>query len=182
MSVRGQQRTLRSFTAMFALPSRADIGLRLMGTCQAALDDLDGFFSVHRCANVTASANDDRFAVLSWATRKALAYRLGSMMKKFLCSVIGCFLIAVAAPAGAADLPLPASVLAGAPSWTGFYVGAGFGFRSSDTNVNVTSASTTVGALGPFNLIAGAGCNAGVPCVLGGPFNGTSFRFAPYLG
>jgi hypothetical protein len=39
----------------FAL-ERADIGLRLMGTCQAALDDLDGFISLHRCANVTASA------------------------------------------------------------------------------------------------------------------------------
>ena len=103
-------------------------------------------------------------------------------MKKFLCSVIGCFLIAVAAPAGAADLPLPAPAPVAAPSWTGFHIGAGLGFRSTDTNVNVTSASTTVGALGPFNLIAGAGCNAGVPCVLSEPFNGTSFRFAPYLG
>jgi hypothetical protein len=103
------------------------------------------------------------------------------MMKKFLCSVIGCFLIAVAAPAGAADLPLPAPGPVAAPSWTGFHIGAGLGFRSSDTNVNVTSASTTVGALGPFNLITGAGCNAGVPCALGALFNGTSFRFAPIL-
>jgi outer membrane immunogenic protein len=103
-------------------------------------------------------------------------------MKKFLCSVIGCFLIAVAAPAGAADLALPAPAPVAAPSWTGFYVGAGLGFRSSNTNATVTSATTTVGALGPFNLIANNGCNAGVPCALGEPFNGTSFRFAPYLG
>jgi outer membrane immunogenic protein len=104
------------------------------------------------------------------------------MMKKFLCSVIGCFVIAVAAPAGAADLALPAPAPVAAPSWTGFNVGAGLGFRSSNTNATVTSATTTVGALGPFNLIANNGCNAGVPCTLGEPFNGTSFRFAPYLG
>ena len=68
--------------------------------------------------------------LLSWATCKALAYRLGSMMKKFLCSVVGCFLIAVAAPAGAADLPLPASPPSQARHLgPASHVGAGLGFR-----------------------------------------------------
>jgi len=103
-------------------------------------------------------------------------------MKKLLRGTIGILVIAVAAPAHAADLPLPASVVAAVPSWTGVYVGGGVGFRSSDANVNVTSA-TTAGApgFGPFNLLAIAGCNVGVPCALGEPFGGTSFRFAPYL-
>jgi outer membrane immunogenic protein len=97
-------------------------------------------------------------------------------MKKLLCGTIGLLVIAVAAPAGAADLPLPAPVVAAAPSWTGVYLGAGLGFRSTNTAASITSATDSV----PFNLLAG--CNAGNPCVLGEPFNGTSFRFAPYLG
>jgi outer membrane immunogenic protein len=101
------------------------------------------------------------------------------MMKKLLCGTVGVLVIAVAASANAADLPLPAPVIAAAPSWTGPYVGAGLGFRSSNTTANITSA-TFVGAFGPVNLLAG--CIAGPPCALGEPFNGTSFRFAPYLG
>lgn len=100
-------------------------------------------------------------------------------MKKLLCGVIGVFVITVATSVRAADGPL--SALAGATSWSGFYIGAGLGFRSSDTNVDVTSANTTVGS-SSFNLISVAGCNSGVLCVLGEPFNGTSFRFAPYIG
>jgi outer membrane immunogenic protein len=103
------------------------------------------------------------------------------MMKRLLCAIIGVLVVAVAAPARAADLPLSAPVPLAAPSWTGFYLGAGLGFRYSDTNANVTSATTANGG-GSFNLFTGAGCNVGVPCVLGDPFNGTSFRFAPYLG
>jgi outer membrane immunogenic protein len=82
----------------------------------------------------------------------------------------------------AADMPVKAPPAPPAPvyDWTGFYVGAGLGFRSSDTKADVTSASDTVGGA-PFNLISAADCLGG-PCVLGAPFNGTSFRFAPYLG
>jgi outer membrane immunogenic protein len=92
----------------------------------------------------------------------------------------------IAAPlsvACAADMPVKAPPAPPAPvyDWTGFYVGAGLGFRSSDTKSDVTSASNTVGGT-PFNLISTAGCTTGVPCVLGEPFNGISFRFAPYLG
>jgi outer membrane immunogenic protein len=98
------------------------------------------------------------------------------MMKKLLCGTVGVLVIAVAASANAADLPLPAPVVAAAPSWTGPYVGAGGGVPATSTKLNVTSATDSV----PFNLLAG--CNVGPPCVLGQPFGGTSFRFAPYLG
>ncbi len=85
--------------------------------------------------------------------------------------------------AHAADMPLKAPALAPVAAWEGFYVGAGLGFRASDTNVNVTSATDTTAALPALqNMFFATGCSAGLPCVTGRPFNGTAFRVSPYLG
>ena len=84
--------------------------------------------------------------------------------------------IAVKAPALAQDL-------APVAAWEGFHLGAGVGFRASDTNVNVTSATDTTAALPALqNMFFASGCSAGLPCVTGRPFNGTAFRISPYLG
>jgi outer membrane immunogenic protein len=87
--------------------------------------------------------------------------------------------------AHAADLPVKAPVYktpALVESWGGSYVGAGVGFRASDTNVNVNSATDTAAPPVLQNMFVGADCFAGLPCVTGHPFNGTAFRVSPYLG
>lgn len=74
----------------------------------------------------------------------------------------------------------PPAAVVSAPSWTGFYIGAGLGFRSNDTRVDVTSYKTNVGG-SSFDIFA-VGCTLGFSCALGEPFNGTAFRFSPYIG
>jgi outer membrane immunogenic protein len=101
---------------------------------------------------------------------------------------VGCAATAALAAIGmahAADLPVKARVYkapALAESWAGFYIGAGVGFRASDTNVNVNSATDTTAPPVLQNMFVGADCFAGLPCVTGHPFNGTAFRVSPYLG
>lgn len=101
-------------------------------------------------------------------------------MKKLLLS--GAALLALVGAANAADLPVraPAQYAAPAivapPSWTGFYVGAGWGYGVSDTNSTALLSGLSQGttnngargwlgmadvgydyqfALGGFNLVAG---------------------------
>lgn len=84
----------------------------------------------------------------------------------------------------AADLP--AAPVLKAPvqvsDWSGLYLGAGLGFRSADTDVNVNSARDTSGPAVLADRFLASDCYIGLPCVRGQPFNGTSFRFSPYLG
>jgi len=89
--------------------------------------------------------------------------------------------------AGAADLPTKAPVLKApivvVPSWTGFYIGGGAGFRSSETKVDVTSATdTTLPAGLGTNLFFARDCVQGLPCVTGQRFNGVAGRFSLYGG
>jgi outer membrane immunogenic protein len=93
--------------------------------------------------------------------------------------------LAMIGPASAADLPVKAPVYRAPPlveSWGGFYIGAGVGFRSSETNVDVTSATNTTAPAVLQNTFVAADCFVGFPCVTGHPFNGTAFRAGPYLG
>jgi len=89
--------------------------------------------------------------------------------------------------ATAADLPTKAPVLK-APitpitSWTGFYVGIGAGFRSSETDVNVTSATdTTLPAAFGADPFRASGCLQGRACYRGLPFDGVTGRVSPYAG
>jgi len=90
-----------------------------------------------------------------------------------------------ATSAYAAAIPVKAPLYKAPPmvapfaSWTGFYLGAGVGFRSSETHPAVTSATLT-NPLGTFDI---SGCGGGFPCFLSGePVNGTSAKFGPYLG
>jgi outer membrane immunogenic protein len=97
-------------------------------------------------------------------------------------------LIAVLAATGsasAADLAVKAPVYRAPPlveSWGGFYIGAGVGFRASDTNANVNSATDTTLPAVLQNRFVAADCFAGLPCVTGHPFNGTAFKVSPYIG
>src|SRR5262249_3500020 len=89
--------------------------------------------------------------------------------------------------ATAADIPLKAPPKPEvALSWTGFYVGAGAGFRSSETQANVTRAvDTTLPAAFGGDPFRGADClpvPAGIPCVTGQQLNGTALRVSPYAG
>jgi outer membrane immunogenic protein len=87
--------------------------------------------------------------------------------------------------AKAADMAVKAPVYkapAVVESWGGFYLGAGLGFRASDSSVNVNSATDTTLPAVLQNPFVAADCLAGLPCVTGHTFNGTSYRFAPYLG
>lgn len=98
-----------------------------------------------------------------------------------LCAVTGT--VMAIGLANAADLPVKApatkAVIGG---WGGFYVGAGTGFRSSETNVSVNAATDTTAPAVLQNMFVGASCLSGLPCVTGHPFNGTAFRVSPYLG
>lgn len=85
---------------------------------------------------------------------------------------IGTFaVLAVSGPVYAADVA-PAYKVAptaiAAPSWTGFYVGAGAGFRTSQTDVTTTSI-----------LVNGTAVPTTAP---GLSFNGTAPRVSPYVG
>src|SRR5258708_5451046 len=89
--------------------------------------------------------------------------------------------------ASAADIPAKAPVYntqitEAVSNWSGFYVGAGLGFRSSQTDVNVNSARNTGNPAVLVDQFLAADCLAGLPCVRGQQFNGTAFRASPYLG
>ncbi|WP_035685306.1 outer membrane protein [Bradyrhizobium sp. Cp5.3] len=91
----------------------------------------------------------------------------------------------VVSAANAADLPVKVPVFkapAAVEAWGGFYIGAGLGFRASESNVNVNSATDTTAAAVLQNMFVAADCFAGLPCVTGRSFNGTAFRISPYLG
>jgi len=85
----------------------------------------------------------------------------------------------------AADIPVAeTSFKASAPvsDWTGFYLGAGLGFRSTTTNANVNSAiDTTRGPVLQDRFLA-SNCYIGFPCITGRPYNTESYRFSPYFG
>jgi outer membrane immunogenic protein len=87
----------------------------------------------------------------------------------------------VAHPATSADLRIKAPVRAPevVASWTGFYVGLGLGFRSTETDATVTRVTQ-----GAVDLLA-LTCTSFVPlggCVTGEPINDTAFRTSPYFG
>ncbi len=75
-----------------------------------------------------------------------------------------------------------ASVAAAAYDWSGFYVGAGLGFRASDTAADVNSARDTTFPAVLTDRFVAAGCAAGLSCVRGAQYNDTTFRFSPYAG
>jgi outer membrane immunogenic protein len=81
----------------------------------------------------------------------------------------------------AADMSEPAPVYSKAPvipaaSWTGFYLGAGVGLRS--TNVNEQTLSATEGG---SSLMTAVECQT-LLCGGAQPLDNTAFRFAPYFG
>ena len=87
--------------------------------------------------------------------------------------------------ANAADIAATAPVYkapALVESWGGFYMGAGIGFRSSESDVNVNSATDTTAPAGLHNMFVDPGCFVGFRCVTGQPFHGTAFRASPYIG
>lgn len=81
--------------------------------------------------------------------------------------------LAVAGSAQAADMKAAPAYTAApaiiAPSWTGFYVGAGVGLRASRADATSTSEvvdGTTLSVIGAVSQ----------------PLDGTAFRVSPYLG
>ena len=107
-------------------------------------------------------------------------------MTRLLCLTLSAAAgLLVVSAANAADLPVKAPAFkAPAPvdAWGGFYVGAGLGFRASESSVNVNSATDTTAPAVLQNMFVAADCFAGLPCVTGRSFNGTAFRINPYLG
>ncbi len=83
--------------------------------------------------------------------------------------------LAIAGTARAADLPLKAPPQAAPVSWTGFYAGAGLGFRSAVTDAPLVSELTAGidGAFAPGDL-------SGVQTAH--TLTGTAFRASPYVG
>jgi len=76
----------------------------------------------------------------------------------------------------AADMPVKAPPPApSAWSWTGFYLGGGVGFRSTEANPTVTSASG-------FDTLSDLCLPTGNFCMSNEPANGTAFRLSPYAG
>src|ERR1700743_1598958 len=89
--------------------------------------------------------------------------------------------------ASAADLPAGAPIFKAPPAaaaydWSGFYVGAGLGFRSSDAGADVNSGGDTTSPAVLMDRFVAAGCAAGLPCVRDAQYNDTTFRFSPYVG
>jgi outer membrane immunogenic protein len=68
-----------------------------------------------------------------------------------------------------------------ATSWSGFYIGAGVGERTSDVNASVSAAALLpTFILVPPNLLSL--CTAATPCAPSEPLDSASFRFSPYIG
>jgi outer membrane immunogenic protein len=88
--------------------------------------------------------------------------------------------IAAMSTASAADLPVytkaPPPVLPPVFSWTGFYLGAGVGFRSSQSNADVTGLTNRADTLDTVCAFLTGGC------VTSEPLNATVFRISPYFG
>ena len=90
----------------------------------------------------------------------------------------------IAAPSWAADLPVTPVYKAPpmatpSSSWTGFYIGVGFGSRSSVADPTMTDLATSVGTT--FRGF----CDSEKPdggCVTSEPLNDTAFRVSPYVG
>jgi opacity protein-like surface antigen len=91
--------------------------------------------------------------------------------------------LAAAPAAFAADVlaPTPAYTKAPAPianDWTGFYLGAGVGARSSQVDGDVTQNS-----IDSFNIFFGGNlCAPSGSSCSGASLNGTAVRISPYLG
>lgn len=83
--------------------------------------------------------------------------------------------------AAAADMPVKAPPPVPAPSWTGFYLGAGIGMRSVLADPTVTSEVFTQAGnpLSPANDLLDCGTP---PCINGAALNSTSPRGSIYLG
>jgi outer membrane immunogenic protein len=101
----------------------------------------------------------------------------------------GRFVVAVVAalaapPAFAADMPAQAPAYTKTPApiaydWTGFYLGAGAGARSSQVDGDVPQASiNSFSFAGPGDCVPGSFF---FPCS-GESLNGTAFRISPYFG
>lgn len=82
-----------------------------------------------------------------------------------------------AAPANAADLPLKAPTAASAPtaSWTGFYLGSGLGFRTSQTRETFDARSLGGGPLLPATTVEPFTATSE-------PLNGIALRASSYAG
>jgi outer membrane immunogenic protein len=91
---------------------------------------------------------------------------------RFVVAVVAALAAAPAAFAG--DVLAPAYTRAPAPiatDWTGFYLGAGIGARSSQVDGNVS----------PSSLEILRNCGPSIACT-GEPLNDTAFRISPYFG
>ncbi len=106
-------------------------------------------------------------------------------MRKFLLGSAALFAFTTSS-AMAADVSYKSAYKAPpvtAPSWTGFYIGAGVGLRSSLVDGSVVSAFNTFpGGGAPQDLLTIACTGVGVPPCVGEPLNNTAFRFSPYFG
>jgi outer membrane immunogenic protein len=104
---------------------------------------------------------------------------------KLLYAVSLAALILEATASFAADIPVAEPVFKAPPpvsDWSGFYVGAGLGFRSTTTNANVNSAIDTTRNPALQDRFLAADCYIGFPCVSGGAYNAANTRFSPYFG
>jgi outer membrane immunogenic protein len=99
---------------------------------------------------------------------------------RFVVAVVAALAAAPAAFAADVLAPTPAYTKAPAPiayDWTGFYLGAGVGSRSSQVDGDVTQDS-----INSFNNFTGdQSCSRFFPCS-GASLNDTAFRISPYLG
>jgi outer membrane immunogenic protein len=106
----------------------------------------------------------------------------GAVMNKLLLSAAALAALAAGGPVLAADMParpvLKAPPPIAAPTWSGFYIGVGVGFRSTETDWNVTSVTDN----GVEVLASECAALANGPCVTGEPLNDTAFRVSPYVG
>jgi len=99
----------------------------------------------------------------------------GQFMKKVWFGSIGLALLSFAGSAQAADVngapvyktPPP---IAAAPSWTGFYLGAGVGLRASHAD----AATTSLEVNNVSQILTGSAISQ--------PLDGTAFRASPYIG
>src|ERR1700754_3696656 len=110
------------------------------------------------------------------------ASELESSMK--LSCALGVAALSLGLPAALAADIVPPVFKAPVPvaDWSGFYVGAGAGFRSTDSHVDVTSARDTRFPPAVADPFRASNCYVGFPCVTGQQFNAVSPRFAPYIG